>query len=83
MTTITVNIETYGVVKTVLPSTLSLMFNQGNDVYTILKQIGLDYPKSMSLLEQCACAMGDEIISRSTVLNTDCTLVLLSPVAGG
>lgn len=34
-------------------------------------------------LECCACAVGDELISRTTVLEDGATLVLIPPVSGG
>lgn len=34
-------------------------------------------------LESCACAVGDELVSRSTILEDGSTLVLIPPVSGG
>ena len=52
-------------------------------VSEILQQISDQYPDCASLLEKCACAIGEEIIPRRHRLTNHCTLVLLSPVAGG
>ena len=41
------------------------------------------YPDATQAIERCACAIGEDIISRQTYLSQNCTLVLLSPVAGG
>ena len=36
-----------------------------------------------NLIERCACAMGEGMINRQTVISHDAVIVLLSPVAGG
>ena len=38
---------------------------------------------AQKMLERCACAIGEDIVSRQMLLNHDSTLVMLSPVAGG
>ncbi|MCF8999186.1 MoaD/ThiS family protein [Acinetobacter nectaris] len=83
MEKITVMIESYGMIKTVLPSTLNIECNHGSDVNSILQKIVRDHANSAPFLEQCACAIGDDMVSRQAQLYTDSTLVLLSPVAGG
>lgn len=83
MTTINVTIESYGMIKTALPSALNIVCAHGSDVDSILQRIALDHVASVPLLEQCACAIADEMVSRQTKLYADSTLVLLSPVAGG
>lgn len=40
-------------------------------------------PEITMNLERCACAIGDELVSRSTMLNADTRIALLPPVAGG
>ncbi|WP_320076712.1 MoaD/ThiS family protein [Acinetobacter haemolyticus] len=37
----------------------------------------------MQALEKCACAIGEDIVPRQSILKEDTQLVLLSPVAGG
>ncbi|MCF9035326.1 MoaD/ThiS family protein [Acinetobacter nectaris] len=83
MEKITVIIESYGMVKTVLPSTLKIRCDRGEDINTILDKITEEYSNSAPFLEKCACAIGEDIISRETKLYKDSTLVFLSPVAGG
>jgi molybdopterin synthase sulfur carrier subunit len=41
------------------------------------------YPEAKTLIERCACAVGEDIIPRHFVIEHAMTLVLLSPVAGG
>lgn len=76
-------IESYGMIKTVLPSTLHVMCDEGSDVGHVLQKIAVAHSNSRLLLEQCACAIGDQMVSRQTLLHADSALVLLSPVAGG
>ncbi|MGE8538735.1 MAG: MoaD/ThiS family protein [Acinetobacter sp.] len=52
-------------------------------VSEVLKQLLSICPDIQPMLERCACAIGEDIISREKVLTQDSTLVLLSPVAGG
>ena len=51
-----------------------------NDVLTHIVTL---YPDASSVMEKCACAIGEDIVTRQTPLDQSCTLVLLSPVAGG
>lgn len=83
MAEIKIKIETYGVIERHLPKDLILSCIENGLVAEILKQISDRYPDSLKSLDRCACAIGDEIISRHQTLSKDCTLVLLSPVAGG
>jgi molybdopterin converting factor small subunit len=83
MAEIKVKIETYGAVERHLPADLILSCAENSLVSEILKQISDQYPDSLKPLDRCACAIGDEIIPRRHVLTNSCTLVLLSPVAGG
>ncbi|WP_320076727.1 MoaD/ThiS family protein [Acinetobacter haemolyticus] len=41
------------------------------------------YPQVVQALEKCACAIGEDIVPRQSILKEDTQLVLLSPVAGG
>lgn len=48
-----------------------------------LKQLAEIKPDLSENLERCACAIGDELVSRSMLLNADARVALLPPVAGG
>ena len=80
---IRVKIEAFGAIERQLPRNLMLQCEPDSSVAAILKDIVAQYPDVHTLLERCACAIGEDIISRQTILSRDCTLVLLSPVAGG
>lgn len=83
MAEIQIEIESYGAVERLIPKDLILLCNENNSVAEVLKQISDQFPDCLSILDRCACAIGDEIIPRHQRLNSHCTLVLLSPVAGG
>ena len=80
---IRVKIEAFGAIERQLPPNLTLQCEPDSSVAAVLKDIVAQYPDVHTLLERCACAIGEDIISRQNVLNRDSTLVLLSPVAGG
>lgn len=83
MADIKIKIETYGAVERHLPADLIFTCAENILVSEVLKQISDQYPDSLRVLDRCACAIGDEIIPRRHALKTSCTIVLLSPVAGG
>ena len=80
---IRVKIEAFGRIERQLPRTLMLQCEPDSSVAAVLKDVVAQYPAVHGLLERCACAIGEDIIPRQTILSRDCTLVLLSPVAGG
>ena len=80
---IRVKIEAFGAIERQLPPNLMLQCESDSSVTVVLKGLVAQYPAVHGLLERCACAIGEDIISRQTILSRDCTLVLLSPVAGG
>ena len=80
---IRVKIEAFGAIERQLPPNLTLQCEPDSSVAAVLKDVVAQYPAVHGLLERCACAIGEDIISRQNVLNRDSTLVLLSPVAGG
>ena len=80
---ITVKIAAFGAIERQLPRNLMLQCEPDSSVAAVLKDVVAQYPAVHTLLERCACAMGEDIIPRQTILSRDCTLVLLSPVAGG
>ena len=81
--TIQIKIEAYGAVEKLLPANLVIYSPPNSDIGAVLSQVMSLYPEAKTLIERCACAIGEDIISRQNVLNRDSTLVLLSPVAGG
>ena len=83
MSQIRIRIEAFGAVERQLPQDLEIICKSQSTVSEVLNQVGQDYPDAFSMIERCACAIGEDIISRQTRLNQDSTLVLLSPVAGG
>lgn len=83
MAEININIESYGAICAHLPSDLTLLCEADCRVVDVLDQISNQYPDSAAILAKCACAIGDEMIPRSYLLDKNATLVLLSPVAGG
>lgn len=80
---IRVKIEAFGAIERQLPSNLMLQCEPDSSVTVVLKGLVAQYPDVHTVLERCACAIGEDIIPRQTILSRDCTLVLLSPVAGG
>lgn len=78
-----IKIEAFGAIERQIPADLNLQCESEIHVSEVLNQLLSLYPDIQPMLERCACAIGEEIISRQNVLNRDSTLVLLSPVAGG
>lgn len=78
-----IKIEAFGAIERQLPADLNLQCESEIQVSEVLNQLLSLYPDIQPMLERCACAIGEDIISRQTILSRDCTLVLLSPVAGG
>ena len=83
MSQITIKIESFGAIERLLPENLSLTCFAQQSIAEVLQQVTDQFPESFSMLERCACAMGDDIVPRQTALMQDSTVVLLSPVAGG
>ncbi|BBL20667.1 MULTISPECIES: MoaD/ThiS family protein [Acinetobacter] len=83
MSQIKIRIEAFGAVERQLPQNFEIICKSQSTVSQVLDQVGLNHPEALAIMERCACAIGEDIISRQTSLITDSTLVLLSPVAGG
>ena len=83
MPQIKIKIEAFGAVERQLPQNLEIICSSNSTVSDVLDQVIQECPAAFAMIERCACAMGEDIISRQTLLNSDSTLVLLSPVAGG
>lgn len=83
MQQIKIKIEAFGAIERQLPQNLEIVCSVNSTVSEILTQVGQYYPEAFAMIERCACAMGEDIISRQSQLNSDSNLVLLSPVAGG
>lgn len=80
---IQIKIEAFGAIERQIPADLNFQCESEIQVSEVLNQLLSLYPDIQPMLERCACAIGEDIISRQNVLNRDSTLVLLSPVAGG
>ena len=78
-----IKIEAFGAIERQIPADLNLQCESEIHVSEVLNQLLSIYPDIQPMLERCACAIGEDIISRQNILNRDSTLVLLSPVAGG
>ena len=83
MPQIKIKIEAFGAVERQLPQNLEIICSPNSTVSDILDQVTQQCPAASTMIERCACAMGEDIIPRQSKLNSDSTLVLLSPVAGG
>ena len=83
MTTIEIKFESFGAIERLIPHQFSLKCRPSTQISYVLHELVTHFPKSQTLLDQCACAIGENIVTRSTTLQQSTTLVLLSPVAGG
>ena len=83
MPQIKIKIEAFGAVERQLPQNLEIICSPNSTVSEVLDRVTQQYPAASAMIERCACAIGEDIISRQSKLNSDSTLVLLSPVAGG
>ncbi|TCB62093.1 MoaD/ThiS family protein [Acinetobacter terrae] len=83
MQQITIKIEAFGAVERQLPQNLEIFCSANSTISDVLDQITQECPAASAMIERCACAMGEDIIPRQSKLDSDSTLVLLSPVAGG
>ncbi|WP_445407462.1 MoaD/ThiS family protein [Acinetobacter seifertii] len=80
---IQIKVEAFGAIEKLLPQNLSLVCPSHILVKDVLDEIVSLHPESTKAMEKCACAIGDNVITRRSTLSEPCTLVLLSPVAGG
>ena len=83
MPQIKIKIEAFGAVERQLPQNLEIVRSVNSTVSDVLDQVTQECPAAFAMIERCACAIGEDIIPRQSKLNSDSTLVLLSPVAGG
>lgn len=83
MQDIIIKIEAFGSVEKLLPADLNFKVFVNSLVVDVIDQLKQQYPTASEMIDRCACAIGDSIISRQDTLQKNCTLVLLSPVAGG
>lgn len=83
MQTIEVKIEAFGAIERLLPKPLQFEFAKESLILDILNHIVDRFPDATKAMDKCACAIDEDIVSRQTVLYSSCTVVLLSPVAGG
>ncbi|MFW1922348.1 MoaD/ThiS family protein [Acinetobacter geminorum] len=80
---IKIKVEAFGAIEKLLPQDLSLVCPSHILVKDVLDEIVSLHPSCTQAMEKCACAVGDNVITRQSALSEPCTLVLLSPVAGG
>ncbi|TXJ10056.1 MAG: MoaD/ThiS family protein [Acinetobacter sp.] len=79
-----INITGFGEIQRHLPQDICLTVAEDSvTVLTLFSELSRCYPKAIHALERCACAVDDVMLNRQSILSTCCTLVLLSPVAGG
>ncbi|WP_257224330.1 MoaD/ThiS family protein [Acinetobacter sp. YH12144] len=71
MTHITIKIESFGAIERLLPENLSLTCFAQQSIAEVLQQVTDQFPESFSMLERCACAMGEDIVPRQTALMHD------------
>ncbi|RFS30913.1 MoaD/ThiS family protein [Acinetobacter cumulans] len=83
MHSINICIEAFGAIEKQLPQELTFECEFNATVAEVLNMIVQTYPQVEAMLERCACAIGEDIISRQQHLTQNSTVVLLSPVAGG
>lgn len=77
-------IEFYGVLQEAVGGeALELPIDTPSRVAHILEELGERIPALQAHLPRIACAIGDEVIPRSEMVNGDAPLVLLPPVSGG
>ena len=68
MSQITIKIESFGAIERLLPENLSLTCFAQQSIAEVLQQVTDQFPESFSMLERCACAMGEDIVPRQTAL---------------
>ena len=83
MQQIKIKIEAFGAAERQLPQNLEIVCSANSTVSDVLDLVTQECPAASTMIERCACAVGEDIIPRQSKLNSDSTLVLLSPVAGG
>ncbi|TEU30717.1 MoaD/ThiS family protein [Alkanindiges illinoisensis] len=64
-------------------SEISLKLNTPVSIENALQQLAELKPDLSENLERCACAIGDELVSRSMLVDANTRVALLPPVAGG
>ncbi|MCH4247645.1 MAG: MoaD/ThiS family protein [Acinetobacter populi] len=79
-----VTFEFYGVLADVAETTeYTLEIKLPTLLADALATLVTDKPQIEAHLERCACAIGDSIVHRDTVLSQNTLVALLPPVAGG
>lgn len=80
---IMIKIECFGAIERLLPANLSLQYAFAIAIQTVVHDVQQIYPEAAAMLDRCACAIGEDIVTGQSILSRDSHLVLLSPVAGG
>lgn len=79
-----IEIQGFGEIQRAISQPFFLEIEQPSiRVKDIFEQLTVQFPHAVQALERCACAVDDQMLSRHSELTQSCTLVLLSPVAGG
>ena len=79
-----IQFECFGVLQRLCsdqPITISVP--SGSTVDDALDLLAERFPEASDALERVACAVGDQILPRRSLLEGDTTVALLPPVAGG
>jgi molybdopterin synthase sulfur carrier subunit len=80
----TITFEFYGRLESLAQaSQLALELPLPISIEQAIQQLAEQKPEISTNLERCACAIGDELVSRSTLLESESRIALLPPVAGG
>lgn len=83
MDRIEIKIAAFGALEKQIPQNISLNFSSEIYISDVIEQVIKRFPESAKLIDRCACALGEDIVPRQTLLTSNTTVVLLSPVAGG
>ena len=78
-----IKIVAFGAIQPLLAADVQLQYDHALSINTVLEQLKSSFPAAAAMLDRCACAIGEDIVSRQDLLKQDTSLVLLSPVAGG
>ncbi|MFU8925190.1 MoaD/ThiS family protein [Acinetobacter puyangensis] len=76
--------ELYGILEQLAGTAeYTLEFEAPTQLDDALTMFSMDKPDIKQHLERCACAIGDSLVHRQTMITQDTLVALLPPVAGG
>ena len=64
MQTLEIKIEAFGAIERLLPKGLTFEFAEDRVVADVLTHIVALYPEATKAMEKCACAIGEDIVTR-------------------